>query len=67
MNAAAIGAILGSFFTLSAKSLLQPFPLGLFSIGLFAVALVALHRYKVSFIKVALAGALLGWLGSVWL
>ena len=64
VNAAAIGAILGSFFTLSAKSLLQPFPLGLFSIGLFAVALLALHRYKVSFIKVALAGALLGWLGS---
>lgn len=57
VNAAAVGAILGSFFTLSSKSLLQPFPL-----ALFALALLALLRYKVSFVKVAAAGALVGWL-----
>ena len=59
VNAAAVGAILGSFFTLSARSLLEPIPL-----ALFALAVVALWRYKISFMKVAAAGAVLGWLAS---
>lgn len=57
VNAAAVGAILGSFFTLSARSLLAPVPA-----LLFALALVALWRYKISFMKVAAAGAVVGWL-----
>lgn len=57
VNAAAVGAILGSFFTLSARSLLEPIPL-----TLFALALVAMWRYKISFIQVAAAGAGVGWL-----
>lgn len=57
VNAAAVGAILGSFFTLSARSLLQPIPL-----VLFALAVLAMMRYKISFAKVAAAGAVLGWL-----
>jgi chromate transporter len=56
VNAAAVGAILGSFFTLSARSLLTPIPL-----VLFALALVAMWRYKISFMKVAAAGAMVGW------
>ena len=56
VNAAAVGAILGSFFTLSYRSLLQPIPL-----ALFALAVLALMRYKIGFIKVAAAGAVAGW------
>jgi chromate transporter len=56
VNAAAVGAILGAFFTLSARSLLEPVP-----VALFALALVALWRYKISFIQVAAAGAVVGW------
>ncbi len=56
VNAAAVGAILGSFFTLSYRSLLQPIPL-----ALFAVAVLAMMRYKISFAKVAAAGAAAGW------
>jgi chromate transporter len=57
VNAAAVGAIMGSFFTLSYRSLLAPIPL-----ALFAMAVLALMRYKISFIKVAAAGAVAGWL-----
>ena len=56
VNAAAVGAILGAFFTLSYQSLLQPIPL-----VLFALATLALWRYKVSFLKVVAAGAAAGW------
>lgn len=56
VNAAAVGAILGSFLTLSYRSLLQPIPL-----ALFALAVLALMRYKIGFIKVAAAGAVVGW------
>jgi len=56
VNAAAVGAILGSFFTLSARALLAPIPL-----VLFGVSLLAMWRYKVSFITVAAAGAAAGW------
>ena len=57
MNAAAVGAILGAFLTLSYRSLLQPIPL-----ALFALAVLALMRYKISFFYVAAAGAVAGWL-----
>jgi chromate transporter len=57
VNAAAVGTILGSFFTLSYRSLLQPIPL-----ALFALAVVAMWRYKISFFYVAAAGAVVGWL-----
>jgi chromate transporter len=56
VNAAAVGAILGAFFTLSYRALLQPIPF-----ALFALAVLALMRYKISFIKVAAAGAAAGW------
>lgn len=56
VNAAAVGAILGAFFTLSYQSLLRPIPF-----VLFALAVLALWRYKVSFLKVAAAGAAVGW------
>ena len=56
VNAAAVGAILGSFFTLSYRSLLQPIPL-----ALFAVAVLAMMRYRISFATVAAAGAAAGW------
>ena len=57
VNAAAVGAILGAFLTLSYRSLLQPIPL-----ALFALAVLALMRYKISFFYVAAAGAVAGWL-----
>jgi len=57
VNAAAVGAILGAFLTLSYRSLLQPIPL-----ALFALAVLALMRYKISFFYVAAAGAAAGWL-----
>jgi chromate transporter len=55
INAAAVGAIIGSFASLSRAALLQVLPL-----AWFAVALIAMFRFKVSFIKVLGAGAMLG-------
>lgn len=55
INAAAVGAIIGSFLSLSRGVLLQPLPL-----AWFAAALVAMLRFKVGFVKVLAAGALLG-------
>jgi chromate transporter len=56
VNAAAVGAILGAFFTLSYRALLQPIPF-----ALFALAVLAMWRFKISFVKVAAAGAVAGW------
>ena len=55
VNVAAVGAILGALWTLARASLFHAFPL-----ALLAVALVLLVRYKVSFLKLLPAGALLG-------
>jgi chromate transporter len=57
VNGAALGAILGSLWTLSRVSLWHVFPLALFLASGFLI-----YRYKVSFLKVLAAGALLGWL-----
>ena len=59
VNAAAVGAIFGSFLSLSSKSLLHPFPL-----VLFVLSMVAILRYKANFAVLFPAGALLGWLAS---
>jgi len=56
VNAAAVGAILGSFFTLSYRALLEPIPL-----ALFALAVLAMWGFKINFIKVAAVGAVAGW------
>ncbi|MBI2815310.1 MAG: chromate efflux transporter [Acidobacteria bacterium] len=55
VNAAALGAILGAVWTLARASLAHAFGL-----TLFALALLTLVRYKVNFLKLLAAGALLG-------
>ena len=55
VNAAAVGAIIGSFVSLSRAALLQALPL-----AWFAVALIAMLRFKIGFVKVLGAGAILG-------
>lgn len=55
VNVAALGAILGAVWTLARASLSHAFGL-----LLFAVALLALLRYKINFLKLLAAGALLG-------
>ena len=55
INAAAVGAILGSCVPLSRAALAGAFPL-----TLFVVSLIVMWRYKVGFLKVLGAGALLG-------
>ena len=55
INAAAVGAILGSCLPLSRAALTGAFPL-----LLFAASLVAMLRYKVGFLKVLVVGGLLG-------
>ena len=61
INAAAVGAILGSAVPLSRAALA-----GTFHIAWFAVALIAMFRFQVSFLKVLAAGAILG-LAAQWL
>ncbi len=56
VNAAAVGAILGAFLRLSQQSLFHIFPF-----LLFAAALAGIVRYKVAFLRLLAAGALLGW------
>ena len=55
VNVAALGAIIGAVWTLARASLAHAFGL-----TLFAIALLALLRYKVNFLKLLAAGALLG-------
>lgn len=55
VNVAALGAILGAVWTLARTSLAQ-----VFTLTVFAVALVLLIRCRVNFLKLLVAGALLG-------
>ena len=55
INAAAVGAILGSCLPLSRAALTGAFPL-----LLFAASLIGMLRYKVGFVKILAAAALLG-------
>jgi chromate transporter len=55
VNVAALGAILGAVWTLARSSVMHPFGL-----TVFIAALVALIRFKINFLMLIAAGALLG-------
>jgi chromate transporter len=59
VTAAAVGAILGALWNLGTVSLFRPVPF-----VLFAAALTLMLRYKISFSKLLIAGAALGWLAA---
>jgi len=61
INAAAVGAVLGSCIPLSRVALTSAFPL-----LLFAAALIAMLRYETGFVKILAGSAMLG-LASTWL